>query len=344
MSEYSQRKNVLVIGGAGFIGSNLCEALVKHSNVICVDNYSTGHESNIDYLLSDKHFEFIRHDITQSLDFSKYQDGVERFQFQQSGIQHVYFLASPGSPDWHFKDPLGTMMIHSVGIRNALDLAHAFHSTFLYVSDALVYGTLPDPKFRPTEEFAGTVEHDSPIAFYVQARRFAESLIELYRTIHALNTKTVRMFTVYGPKTYLNDGRMVSQCISDALSHKPITLTKDLKAGSFLYISDAVDALEKIMNSDATGLFNLGHGSEYTIKEVMAKIISLTASRSAVSVGEVDKQFANRYAAWEHQCAVGNISRVKEETGWFPVTLLDEGLRKTIDYLKSLRGAKGLVR
>ena len=162
MSEYSKRKNAVVIGGAGFIGSNLCEALVKHSNVVCVDNYSTGHESNIDSLLSDKHFEFIRHDITVPLDFSKHQDGVERFQFQQSGINQIYFLASPGSPDWHFKDPLGTMMIHSVGIRNALEIARTFNSTVVYVSDALVYGTLPDAKFHPTEEFSGTLPHGSP--------------------------------------------------------------------------------------------------------------------------------------------------------------------------------------
>ncbi len=344
MSEYSQRKNVLVIGGAGFIGSNLCEALVKHSNVVCVDNYSTGHESNIDYLLSDKHFEFIRHDITTPLDFSKHQDGVERFQFQQSGIQQIYFLASPGSPDWHFADPLGTMMLHSVGIRNALDVALGFKARMLYVSDALVYGNLPDPKFRPPEEFLGSFEHDSPLAFYIQARRFAESLVELYRSVHALDAKTVRMFSVYGPKTHLNDGRMISQLISDALSQKPIGLTKDLDAGSFLYISDAIDALEKIMLTDTTGAFNLGHGSQYTLKEVMAKILSLTASRSTVSVGDVDLKLKSRYEAWERQCMVPNLTRVKEETGWFPVTLLDEGLRKTIDYLKSLRGVKGIVR
>lgn len=344
MSEYSKRKNVVVIGGAGFIGSNLCEALVQHSNVVCVDNYSTGSESNIDYLLSDKHFEFIRHDIVQPLDFSKHQDGVERFQFQQSGISSIYFLASPGSPDWHFNDPLGTMMIHSVGIRNALDVARIFKSSFLYVSDALIYGTLPDEKFRPPEEFSGSIDQKSPVAFYIQARRFAESLIELYRTLHGIAAKTVRMFTVYGPKMQLNDGRIVSQLISDALANKPITLTKQLTAGSFLYIADAIDALEKIMNADATGIFNLGHGSQYTLKEVMSKILSMTASRSAVTIGDVDKKLKSRYDFWELQCMVGNIARVKEETGWFPVTLLDEGLRKTIDYLKSRRGMKGIVR
>ncbi len=344
MAEYSQRKNVLVIGGAGFIGSNLCEALVKDSNVVCVDNYSTGHESNIDYLLSERHFEFIRHDIATPLDFSKHQDGVERFQFQHAGIQQVYFLASPGSPDWHFADPLATMMLHSVGIRNALEVARTFKARLLYVSDALVYGNLPDPKFRPPEEFSGSFEHDSPLAFYIQARRFAESLVELYRSIHALDAKIVRMFTTYGPKMHLNDGRIIAQLISDALAQKPIVLTKDLDAGSFLYVADAIDALQKIMLSDATGTFNLGHGSQYTIKEVMAKIISLTASRSTVSVGQVEGKLASRYAAWERGCMVPNLSRVKEETGWFPVTLLDEGLRKTIDYLKSLRGVKGIVR
>ena len=344
MSEYSKRKNAVVIGGAGFIGSNLCEALVKHSNVVCVDNYSTGNESNIDSLLSDKHFEFIRHDITVPLDFSKHQDGVERFQFQQSGINQIYFLASPGSPDWHFKDPLGTMMIHSVGIRNALEIARTFNSTLVYVSDALVYGTLPDAKFHPTEEFSGMLPHGSPAAFYIQARRFAESLVELYRTVYAVNAKTIRLFTVYGPKMQLNDGRMVSQLISDALAQKPILLAPALIANSFLYIADAIDAIEKIMASDATGVFNLGHGSQYTLKEVASKIISLTASRSTIATADVGEELKNRYALWELQCMVGNIARVKEETGWFPVTLLDEGLRKTIDYLKSRRGVKGIVR
>lgn len=346
MATYSDRKNVLVIGGAGFIGSNLCERFVEQYNVICLDNYTTGHESNIDFLLSEKHFEFIRHDITQPLDIAKASEGVERFQLQHAGIHDIYFTASPGSPDWVFANPLETMMIHSVGVRNALAVASQFHSRFLYVSDAVGYGMLPDGAFRPTEEFSGVVEHGSPLAFYIQARRFAETIVDLFRSLHALDAKIIRLFPTYGPRMFLNDGRMVSQLISDALAGKQITISKELNASasSFLYVADAIDGLEKAMMSDVVGIINLGGGSQYTTTELLKKIIIHTGSRSAVSVGEVGTAEKNRMAAWEYQCMTPNLSRIKDATGWFPITLLDDGLRKTIDYLKSLRGMKGIVR
>lgn len=346
MATYSERKNILVIGGAGFIGANLCERLIERYNVICLDNYASGHESNIDYLLPDKHFEFIRHDITQPLDIAKASDGIERFQLQHAGIHHIYFTASPGSPDWYFANPLDTMMIHSVGVRNALVLAAQFHSRFLYVSDAVCYGMLPDGAFRPTEEFSGIIEHNSPLAFYIQARRFAETIVELFRTLHALDAKIIRLFPVYGPRMTLNDGRMVSQLISDALAGKQIAISKELNASvsSFLYVTDAIDGIEKAMMSDVVGLMNLGGGSQYTIPELLKKIVAHTSTRSAISVGEISNDGKKRMAAWEYQCMTPNLSRIKDATGWFPITLLDDGLRKTIDYLKSLRGMKGIVR
>ncbi len=330
------RANVLVAGGAGFVGSNLCEFLLERYNVICVDNFFSSTEQNIDTLLSNPHFEFIRHDITQPLDFKNFST-LERFNVAFTGIQHIYHLACPSSPRAFLKSPLEVMMASSVGVKNMLDVALSYRARFVYLSDSLVYGVLNEE--RPSETSWGVVEQADPLRTYIESKRYAEVLVETYQRLYNLETFIVRLSTAYGPNMHMEDGRLIPEMIAHALQNQVLTIPKDIGAGSYLYVSDAVDALEKIMLSEnAGGIFNLGHGAGYSLSEVAEKITALTNSHEKFVLGESPPSETDPLQqAWRRQSGLTNIEKIKLELGWFPVVLLDEGLEKTIDYMKSLR-------
>ncbi|MBI4239541.1 NAD-dependent epimerase/dehydratase family protein [Candidatus Uhrbacteria bacterium] len=332
------RPNVLVIGGAGFVGSNLCEFLLERYNVICVDNFFSGKEQNIDTLLSQPHFEFIRHDITEKLDF-KNSSSLERFNVAFTGIQYVYYCASPSNPTFFLKAPLELLMANSVGVKNALDIALSYRARFILVSDALVYGSLVHQK--PSEDMAGVVEHSDPLRISIQGKLFAESLAESYQKLYDLEVFIVRLGTSYGPRMHLDDSRFVPFLATRCLQNESYTISDEIRVGSYLYISDVVDALEKIaLAENSFCVYNLGHGSGYSVQEVVQSLATLTGTHAQFSLGKPEASDATLQYAWQAQTAEMNIEKIKTELGWFPVVLLDDGLEKTIDYMKSLRNVR----
>ncbi|MDO8571886.1 MAG: NAD-dependent epimerase/dehydratase family protein, partial [bacterium] len=268
----------------------------------------------------------------------------DRFQVEHVGIQQIYHGACSSSPTVYTTQPIQSLITSSIGTKNVLDIAVKYRSKVLFLSDARVYGLLPDQKFSPSEEFFGSLNFADSNHAYIEGKRFAENLVQTYASLYSLETKIVRLSTVYGPKMHLDDGRMIPDFISRALRGADIVLTKDLASSSFLYSTDCIDALEKLMLSDLGGIFNIGHGSTYKITDLVKKIVQYTGSQSKVVEGVPSAGEESLYRAWAEECGVTNIVKIKDAIGWFPIVLLDEGLQKTIYYMKSLRGKKGIVR
>lgn len=328
MSKNFDRPNVLVAGGAGFLGSHICEFLLERYNVICVDDYSTGHEGNVDHLLSHPHFEFVRHTITDPLDF-KTMKGLERFRTAFVGVQYVIHAASFGAPAEFIKRPVEMMMANAVGTRNLLELAMSARARFVFISDAILSSntfTEKHPCYRMTE-----------------SRKFAEMLCWTYRDLYSLEVSVVRLGDCYGSNVQLDDTRLIPWLIARALRNEEVVLQGSLEKGAFLYVSDACDAVEKVLLAEKTGLYEIGATAVYTVTEVAEKIRALTGSSFILKQGlpSKDIEVVSRY--WEAQQYPSDISAIRQETGWFPVVLLDDGLRETIEYMKSLRGAKGVT-
>lgn len=342
MRTQQERTNVLVTGGAGTVGSNLCEYLLaqeKH-NVICVDNYFSGNEANIDRLLSHPHFEFIRHDIIEPLDFKKFSN-VERFKAAFVGVKEIYHLANPDSPSAYLPAPVEVLMLGSEGTKNILDLALQYRAKALVASDTNVYGDMLSDE-QITEDRIGVLDFLAKEHVLAQAKRTAETLAETYRRMYSIEVKIVRMHNVYGPNMHFGDGRFIPEMIEQALSNKPLILTEQLTVAPFLYVSDAVDALARLMASDKNGVYNLAHPSQYSVEEVASEIVRLSGSQSQVRHGAPSAEKKELYAVWERYCRPIATAKIKDDADWFPVVLLRDGLLKTIDYMKSTRGLADL--
>lgn len=334
----AERTNVLIIGGAGFLGSHLCEYLLEKHNVICVDTYISGKEQNIDHLLSNPHFEFIRHDIREPLDFKTFK-GLERFRVAHVGVQNLYYLACNISPAYSLKNPIDTALVCTQGTKNVLDIAHHFRSRLLFLSDASVYG-LQKQGGMIKEEDGVFVPWRDHLWWHAQHLRSAESLIEAYRHTYSLDVKIARLFMTYGPNMYFDDGRCIPEFIRAALENEEIVIDQDFMSASCLYVSDAVDGLEKIMNTEKGTVYNLGHPTTYTLDEIVGRIIALTNSRSTTRRMKTTGNQQTLQAAWMQTSQNPSMGLLRDEAGWFPVVLLDEGLQKTVDFMKSLRGIR----
>jgi UDP-glucuronate decarboxylase len=333
----TERTNVLVTGGAGSIGSQLCEFLLREEkyNVICVDNYFSGVEANIDRLLSHPRFEFIRHDITEPLDFTQFPS-TERFKTAFVGVKEIYHLAGPDSPRVYFASPVEVLTLASRGTKNMLDLALSYRAKFLLASDTSVYGEREEHTPVP-EEYAGPLDFLSPLNVVAQSKRMAETLVATYQRIYSLETKIVRLHNVYGLNMHFGDGRFIPDTIEKALNNEPIALSPRMVTSSFLFASDAVDALEKIMMTDKNMIVNLAQSSMYTFDEIIKTILEHTGSTSTVTRAEPPEEHAALTSIWERYCRAIDTGRIRGDMGWFPVVLLADGLRKTIDFMKSTR-------
>ncbi len=342
MEQSTQRINVLVTGGAGSVGSNLCEFLLSKElyNVICVDDYSSGHEANIDRFLSHPHFEFIRHDLKEPLDF-KAIPGLDRFKVAHVGVQEIYHLAGPDSPAAYLKKPIDVMMLAVNGTKHILDLALATRAKVLFASDTDVAGEPLDAALI-SEDAHGPLDFLAGTNILAQSKRSAETLVQLYAREYSLETKVVRLHNVFGPNMHYGDGRFIPTAIECALKGEPIVVPQSFERSSFLYVSDAVDALEKIMNLDSSGVYNLAHPTLYTIDEIVSAILRITGSSSTLERGEPTGERALFSTVWQRQSRGVSIARMKDEAGWFPVVLLEQGLEKTITYMKSIRGLADL--
>ena len=308
-------QRVLVTGGAGFLGSHLCQELLAAGHeVLCIDNFYTGTKRNIRHLMSNPYFELMRHDITFPL-------FVE--------VDKVYNLACPASPVHYQNDPVQTTKVNVHGSINLLGLAKRVGARILQASTSEVYG---DPTVHPQpESYTGSVSPIGPRACYDEGKRCAETLFFDYHRQHGVEIKVARIFNTYGPRMHPNDGRVVSNFIVQALKNEPITLYGDgSQTRSFCYVDDLIDGLIKLMesSSDFTGPVNLGNASEFTVLELAQKIIEITGSRS--------KFIFNPLPVNDPQRRQPDLSLAHSKLGYGPRVGLDEGLRKTIAYFDVL--------
>jgi UDP-glucuronate decarboxylase len=307
------RKRVLVTGGAGFIGSHLCERLLQEGHeVICVDNFYTGTKDNIKHLINNPYFEIIRHDIT----FPLYVE-----------VDEIYHLACPASPVHYQKDPVFTIKTAVHGTINMLGLAKRTGAKILLASTSEVYG---DPEVHPQpEEYRGNVNPIGPRACYDEGKRCAETLFFDYHRHHKVKIKIARIFNTYGPRMQINDGRVISNFIVQALKGEDITVYGDgSQTRSFCYIDDMIEGLIRLMNTpdEVTGPINLGNPKETSILELAQKIIQLTGSNSKIVFKPLPQDDPRR------RCP--DITKAKLILNWEPKVSLEEGLKTTIEYFK----------
>ena len=314
MINYSQ-KRVLVTGGAGFLGSHLCEKLLHQGcSVICVDNFYTGQKSNITHLMNDHNFELIRHDIT----FPLYLE-----------LDEIYNLACPASPDHYQYDPVQTTKTSVHGSINMLGLAKRTGAKIFQASTSEVYG---DPEVHPqVESYWGKVNPIGKRACYDEGKRCAETLFFDYHRQHALNIKVARIFNTYGPKMQPDDGRVVSNFIVQALKGNDITIYGDgSQTRSFCYVDDLVTGIMLFMGSDDTftGPINIGNPMELTIRGLAEKIINLTKSKSKILFKSLPEDDPKKRQP--------DISLATKKLGWEPRVKIDDGLSNTIQYFKTI--------
>ncbi len=308
-------KRVLVTGGAGFIGSFLCERLLEQGcEVICADNFFTGARQNIQNSLGDYRFEAIRHDICWPLYIE---------------VDEIYNLACPASPVHYQHDPVQTTKTSVIGAINMLGLAKRLGARILQASTSEVYG---DPAVHPqTEEYWGNVNTIGTRACYDEGKRCAETLFFDYRRQHNLAIRVARIFNTYGPRMHPNDGRVVSNFVVQALKGEDITLYGDgQQTRSFCYVDELVDGLMRLMAApdDVTGPINLGNPGEFTIKELAETVVELTGSKSQIVYHDLPEDDPKQRQP--------DITKAKELLGWEPKVKLEDGLKKTITYFDEL--------
>jgi UDP-glucuronate decarboxylase len=308
-------KKVLVTGGAGFIGSHLCERLVaRGDDVLCLDNFFTGAKANVAHLLREDNFELLRHDVT----FPLYVE-----------VDEIFNLACPASPVHYQYDPVQTTKTSVHGAINMLGLAKRTDAKILQASTSEVYG---DPEIHPQpESYKGNVNTIGPRACYDEGKRCAETLFFDYYRQHKLNIRVCRIFNTYGPRMHPEDGRVVSNFIMQALRGEPLTLYGDgMQTRSFCFVDDLVEGMLRLMDADdaQTGPMNLGNPGEFTIRQLAETIIEMTGAKSEIVLKPLPEDDPMQ------RCP--DISLAKSVLGWEPTIQLREGLEKTIAYFKTL--------
>jgi len=310
----SATKRTLVTGGAGFLGSFLCERLLTAGHeVIALDNFFTGSKQNIDHLFGNSNFELIRHDVVEPILIE---------------VDWIFNLACPASPVHYQYNPVKTVKTSVMGAINMLGLAKRVRARILQASTSEVYG---DPEVHPqTEDYWGSVNPIGPRSCYDEGKRVAETLVMDYHRQNQVDVKIIRIFNTYGPRMHPNDGRVVSNFIVAALNNDPITLFGDgSQTRSFCYVDDLIEGILRMMQSeDFIGPVNLGNPGEFTVMELAQKVIQLTNSRSQVIPQEKRKDDPTRRRP--------DISLAQQKLGWQPQVPLEEGLQKTIDYFDGL--------
>jgi UDP-glucuronate decarboxylase len=312
MRNYSKTRRILVTGGAGFLGSHLCERLVSQGHdVICLDNYFTGRKKNIDGLLDCHNFELLRHDITMPVFLE---------------VDQIYNLACPASPVHYQYNAVKTIKTSVLGAINVLGLAKRVRARVLQASTSEVYG---DPDVHPQrEDYWGHVNPIGIRSCYDEGKRVAETLFFDYHRQNKVDIRVMRIFNTYGPRMHPNDGRVVSNFIVQALRGEDLTLYgKGQQTRSFCYVDDLIDGMMRLMNQDAIiGPVNIGNPGEFTIRELAEQIIKLTGSKSGIVYKPLPSDDPRQ------RCP--DIRLAREKLGWKPTVKLSEGLKKTIEYFR----------
>lgn len=306
--------NVLITGGAGFVGSHLVERFVsKNYNVTVIDNLLTGSKKNLEPFLENENFTFIDFDVQNHIEIS--QD-----------LDYVLHLASAASPKAYTEHPINTLKAGSIGTINTLGLAKAKSSKYLLTSTSEIYG---DPQISPQPEtYWGNVNPNGVRSMYDEAKRFAEAAVASYNRIYNLDTRTVRLFNTYGPKMKINDGRVVTNFISQAIKGEDITIYGNgNQTRSFCFIDDTVLGIIKAMESDSSEVFNIGNPNEITILHLAEKVISLTNSKSAIKFVQLPEDDPTQRKP--------DITKANKKLNWFPEVSLEDGLLKTIEWVEN---------
>lgn len=325
-----EKKNVLVTGGAGFIGSRLCEQLVKESQVICVDNFSTSTAANIEGLLQNPSFEFINHDIIAPMDLAAFHE-LDRFKFRFQGLQEIYHLACPISRKHfeHFK--IASALTNSIGTKNVLDMAVAHKAKVLYASSSVLYGTRGHEDRVAREEDPCRIDHLTSSGAYDEGKRFSEALLKTYADVYGLDVKIARLFRTYGPRMKIFDGHLLPDMVNAALDGKDIEIAcrEDAKM-SLCYVDDIVNGLQRQMRSpvDVT-VVNLGSDEDVLLSVVAEKIIRLTGSTSRMRF--------DASADILQEAPLPDLTKAKQVLHWLSLVRLEDGLEKMIAYARSAR-------
>ena len=308
---------ILVTGGAGFLGSHICDYLLAEGNeVIAMDNLITGSTDNIEHLAGHDRFHFIKHDVTNYI----YIEGT---------VDAVLHFASPASPIDYLELPIQTLKVGALGTHKVLGLAKAKGARFLLASTSEVYG---DPLVHPqTEDYWGNVNPIGPRGVYDEAKRFAEAMTMAYHRTHNVDTRIVRIFNTFGPRMRLNDGRVVPNFIAQALRGEPLTVYGDgIQTRSFCYVSDLIDGVCRLLLSDETEPVNIGNPHEMTILDFAHEIVHLTGSTSDITLVQPEDVRVKD----DPKVRQPDISKARRLLGWEPEVSLEEGLRKTIEWFR----------
>jgi len=308
------KKVAVITGGAGFIGSHLCDKLIKEGfKVICLDNLITGNTKNIEHLIKDKNFKFINHNVAQYIGVS-------------GKVDYVLHFASPASPVDYLKYPIQTLKVGSLGTHNALGLAKRKQAIFLLASTSEVYG---DPLVHPQpERYWGNVNPVGIRGCYDESKRFAEALTMAYHRVHRIDTKILRIFNTYGPRMRINDGRVIPNFIYQAINNKPITIYgRGRQSRSFCYISDLIEGIYRLLLSQIKEPVNLGNPREFTILKLTGLILKLTQTKSRIVFRTLPQDDPKQRQP--------DISRARKVLRWQPKVELEEGLKKTIDWFEN---------
>ena len=305
--------NIVITGGSGFVGSYLCERLINDGhNLIVVDNLLTGSTENISDLMDNDNFSFIEHDVQNHIEI-------------ENKVDYVLHFASAASPKAYTEHPVNTLNAGSIGTLNTLGLAKKHNSQYLLASTSEVYG---DPLISPqNEEYWGNVNPNGERSMYDEAKRFAEAAVATYSRSYDIKAKIVRIFNTYGPRMQLNDGRVVTNFIFQALQDNNITIYGDgSQTRSFSYVEDTVDGIISLMQSNEYDVFNIGNPNEITVLELAQKIIELTNSKSEIVFKSLPSDDPKQRKP--------DISKAKSKLGWEPKVNLEDGLIKTIDWVE----------
>ena len=324
-----EKKNILVTGGAGFIGSFLCEQLLREGHrVICIDNFTTGHVRNIDSYLRHADFQFLRLDINEPFDLASFPE-LEAFKIKFVGIQEVYHLAAPTTIKKFEEYRAQTLLTHSVGTRNVLDVALKYKAKILLASSSVVYGPRTDDHAFFPETHQGLVDQLSRRACYDEGKRFAETMFATYADVYGLDAKIARIFRTYGPRMPLFDGQEISDMVLSALNNEPLVIYgREDFSTSLAYVTDIIDGMLRMMKAEKNiGPVNLGSDQDLRLADVGEKIIALTGSTSTIQYGES--------LLFLSELGLPDVTKAKERLGWLPVTRLEEGIQKTIDYVRA---------
>ncbi len=308
---------ILITGGAGFLGSHLCERfLAEGYHVVAVDNFITGSINNIKHLMSRDDFTFLEQDVSNHIEYADDLDGVLHF-------------ASPASPIDYLKFPIQTLKVGALGTHNALGLAKAKDARFLLASTSEIYG---DPLVHPQPEtYVGNVDAIGPRGVYDEAKRYAEAMTMAYHRYHNLDTRIVRIFNTYGPRMRLDDGRVVPNFIGQALRDEALTIYGDgLQTRSFQYVSDLVEGVYRLYQSEFVQPVNIGNPTELTIRQ-FAELVNMLTDNTAGTVYQEDQRIQG-----DPQTRKPDITRAREILGWSPDVDLDDGLTKTITYFSKV--------